>query len=562
MHSSKYILYTLLLIIGSTTIIEGQKIEISDYNIDQIDSIFLIKEGVRKAGIASIIHLNDKPIYQKTFGYSNLEHKVPLNSKTKLQVGAFGKYVIGFATFLAEDQGHFSLEDNITKYFDNLNIGKEIKIKHLLGHTSGFHDVSYLKSLASMDDSNILTFDQLLGILSKQTRLDNKPGTKYRYRDINLILLAEIISRATEVPFAEFAQLNIFSPLKMDNSGFLSQPKLMIKDAASSYIVEDDMFKKVLEGNSFISPTNFISSSNDLEKLIRNMFTKSIGTKDIYKRMDQIVTLNNGEEVMSDVISPMYGQLLTYNYGKIPVIYQYSSASGFCSTFYYFPEANFSSLVVTNTSESYNGSYCWKTGETILSDYFSTNPSNFSLQIDNTEPYINSIEKYTGDYWNEDKARLRKIIVKNDTLRSGRRNLIRIGENKFQMETAYSVIFDFEIKENEKLLSITSNDSAYPDNFLKAFPNKSSANLKDYNGSYYSDQLDVELEVKIIDDQLNLIHPLQGEIPLHHLNKDMFTSNVRKFDGIHFFRNQNKEITKLEISNTYAKHIIFSKSLF
>jgi len=122
------------------------------------------------------------------------------------------------------------------------------------------------------------------------------------------------------------------------------------------------------------------------------------------------------------------------------------------------------------------------------------------------------------------------------------------------------VIFDFEIKENEKLLSITSNDAANPDNFLKAFPNKSSSNLEDYNGSYYSDQLDTKLEVKIIDDQLNLIHPLYGEIPLDHFNKDMFTSKVRKLSGIQFLRNENNEVSILELSNSYAKHIIFSKS--
>ncbi len=559
MKTLNYIRFTFLIFIGITNILEGQVPKISNYSNDQIDSIFLINESDKKAGIAAIVHLNSKPIYQKSFGYSNLEHNVLLGPETKFKVGAFGKHVIALATFIAAEYGHISLEDSLTKYFKNLDIGKEIKIKHLLGHTSGLHDVSYLKSLASMNDSDILTFDRLLEILSKQTRLDNIPGTKYRPRDINLILLTEIISRASEIPFSEFVQSNIFSPLEMRNSGFLSQPNLMIKDIASSYFMEDDKFNVVLEGNSFISPTNFLSNSTDLEKLIRNMFEKTIDNERIYQRMNQIVTLNNGDEVTSDVVSPTYGQMLKYNYGKIPVIYQYSSASGFCSTFYYFPEANFSSLVVSNASESYNGRYCWEVAETILPDYFSVNPSNFSLQVENNLPYINSLEEYTGDYWNEDKARLRKLYIKDDTLRSGSRKLIRIGENKFQMETAYKVILDFEIRENEKLLSISSYD-AKPDNFLKAFPKKSSANLEDYKGSYYCDQLDVELEVDLSDDQLIMIHPLHGEIHLDHLNKDLFVSKVRKFDGVRFFRNENNEISSFELSNTYANQIIFSKS--
>lgn len=539
--------------------VKGQNIQKSNYTANQIDSIFLIKEGEKKAGIAAIVHLNNKPIYQKSFGYSNLEHNVLLEPETKLKVGLFGKYVIALATLFAEDQKLISLEDDITKYFEDLPIAKEIKIKHLLGHTSGLHDVAYLKSMASMDDADVLTFDGLLEILSKQTQLDNVPGAKYRYRDINLILLAEIISRAASTTFPEFAKSNIFSPLDMHNSDFHNQPKLMIKNVASSYVLKDEKFNQVLDGNSFNSPTNFLSSSNDLEKLIRNIFEKSIGTENIYKRMNQIVTLNDGEEVMSDVISPTYGQLLTYNYGKIPVVYQYSSASGFCSTFYYFPEANFSSLVVSNTSESYNGRYCWEVGETVFADYFSENPSNFSLKKENNVPYSNPIEKYAGEYWNIDKSRLRKLAVKNDTLRSGRRNLIRIGENKFQMETAYKVIFDFEIKENEKLLSITSNDSAKPDNFLKAYPNKSSVNIEDYIGSYYCNQLDVAVEVKIVEGELSLIHPLHGVILLDHFNEDMFTSTIPKFNGVQFNRNDNKLIHNLVISNNYANQIIFSR---
>jgi len=566
MQTLKYTFFSFLIFINTITLLQGQDIEKSTIDINQIDSVFFIKEGEKRAGISSIIHLNNSLFYQKSFGYSNLAHDVPLGSETKFKVGALGKYVIALSTFFAEDQGLISLDDKITKYFDVLNFSEELTIKHLLGHTSGLHDISSLKSLALIDDAEIFTFDQLLEILSKQTRLDNAPGARYRHRDINLTLLAEIISRAAEIPFSEFAQKNIFSPLEMYHSGFLTQPRLMVKDVASSYSIKEDKFNQVLDGNSFVSATNFLSCSNDLKKLIQNMFDKSIGNKSIYERMDQTVRLDNGEEVVADVVTPTYGQLLKYNFGESPVVYQWNSAAGFSSSFYYFPEANFSSLVVTNTSEIYNGGYSWDAGEIILKDYFSTNPSNFSLKKDIQEAFINSLEKYSGDYWNKDMARIRRIYARDDTLRTARldggreRNLIRIGENKFQMETAYRVIFDFEIKENENLLSVTENDCKKPNSYLKAFPNKSSmSTLKDYAGSYFSDQFETQVEVKIIDNQLSLIHPSHGVIQLQHFNKDMFVSTTHKFAGIQFFRNQNNEISRLEISNAYANKILFSK---
>ena len=75
MRNLKYVFYSFFICIGAINMVKGQNIQKSNYTANQIDSIFLIKEGEKKAGIAAIVHLNNKPIYQKSFGYSNLDRK-------------------------------------------------------------------------------------------------------------------------------------------------------------------------------------------------------------------------------------------------------------------------------------------------------------------------------------------------------------------------------------------------------------------------------------------------------------------------------------------------------
>lgn len=52
-------------------------------------------------------------------------------------------------------------------------------------------------------------------------KLRSKPGTVFKYSDINFFLLGEIVQRVSGTPLEVFVQLEIFQPLKMKDTGFL-----------------------------------------------------------------------------------------------------------------------------------------------------------------------------------------------------------------------------------------------------------------------------------------------------------------------------------------------------
>lgn len=52
-------------------------------------------------------------------------------------------------------------------------------------------------------------------------KLQSKPGTTFKYSDINFFLLGEIVQRVSGTPLEVFVQREVFQPLKMKDTGYL-----------------------------------------------------------------------------------------------------------------------------------------------------------------------------------------------------------------------------------------------------------------------------------------------------------------------------------------------------
>ena len=80
-------------------------------------------------------------IYEKYFGYKNIEKKLQIDQNTIFGVGSITKSFVALSILQLVEEGKLSLEDPITKYnkyFTNKNNVNPILIKHLLTHTPGF----------------------------------------------------------------------------------------------------------------------------------------------------------------------------------------------------------------------------------------------------------------------------------------------------------------------------------------------------------------------------------------------------------------------------------------
>lgn len=159
-------------------------------------------------GMAVGVVKNDKIIFQKYYGRENLESEKKVDANSLFRVYSTTKLITNVAVFQLIEKGQLSLEDNISKYLDNLpKEWQDVKIKNLLSHSSGIPD--FERHNLPTDISNSEVFERL----SKE-KMEFETGNQYSYNQTNYMMLAMIIERISGQKFEDFVLKNQFSDAK------------------------------------------------------------------------------------------------------------------------------------------------------------------------------------------------------------------------------------------------------------------------------------------------------------------------------------------------------------
>jgi CubicO group peptidase (beta-lactamase class C family) len=154
----------------------------------------------------------------------------PLFSATKLYTAT--------AIMQLVEGGKISLEDPFTKVLPEYQSKglDEINLKHLLSHTSGLPDtISALLSVRPAGTPVPVTAEVLRRYNLKPVR---KPGLKVEYRNVNFIILGEVIERVSGQPYVDYITEHILKPLGM--SVAYSYTESMQNDMATGYLRRGD----------------------------------------------------------------------------------------------------------------------------------------------------------------------------------------------------------------------------------------------------------------------------------------------------------------------------------
>ncbi|MBZ0326123.1 MAG: beta-lactamase family protein [Altibacter sp.] len=189
------------------------------------------------------------------------------------------------------------ISELLPEEIDPLNYqGNEIKVKHLLNHTSGLPRIAL--DMDSYDDFNIndpyahYGFDKLINFLNHY-ELTRMPGTEYEYSNLGYALLNVIVLNQTEQPLAyhieEFTNL-----LNMDNT-FMTNNYPIGDNSTGGYDNNGN------EGNIYTwgiwdAVGGLSSNLIDLEKYVKIHF-RSYDDNSEVKQIVEIITtetFNNG----------------------------------------------------------------------------------------------------------------------------------------------------------------------------------------------------------------------------------------------------------------------------
>ncbi len=184
----------------------------------RIDSLIEKAVKINRFNGSVLVSKKGEIVYEKAYGYQNVEMHILNTSNTVYQIGSTTKEFTAAIILKLAEQHKLSLEDKLNKYFPDYKRGNEITIKHLLTHTSGIYEIlrdhtAVTESVATRSKEHMLSF-----FINKP--LDFDPGTQYSYCNSGYILLGLIIEKVTGQTYQHVVRDLILAPLKMKHTGF------------------------------------------------------------------------------------------------------------------------------------------------------------------------------------------------------------------------------------------------------------------------------------------------------------------------------------------------------
>ncbi len=173
-----------------------------------------------------LIALNGNVLLKKGYGLADSKNNIPFTADTIFDIGSITKQFTAACILKLEMQGKLSVQDPITKFFDNVPAEKqEITLHHLLTHTAGL-----VNSLG--EDEELIGREEYLK-KAFDSKLIHNPG-RYDYSNVGYSILAAVIEKVSGEEYEHFLYEQILKPAGLEHTGYVL-PKWDRKQMAIGY---------------------------------------------------------------------------------------------------------------------------------------------------------------------------------------------------------------------------------------------------------------------------------------------------------------------------------------
>jgi len=196
----------------------------------------LLAGNIPSASIALVA--NDRVIWTNAYGYSNLWARTPATPNTVYLIGSTFKTMSTYALLQQYEQGKFKLDDPVNKYLTDFKIEGEdpqhpITFRHLLTHTSGLP--ADFGAFPVWGDTVPPSLNDYLG---KSLKVSRAPLVKVEYSNMAFTLVGYLVQKFSGVPFKQYIQEHIFTPMEMTSTAFEPRPD-MEERLSIPYVVDE-----------------------------------------------------------------------------------------------------------------------------------------------------------------------------------------------------------------------------------------------------------------------------------------------------------------------------------
>lgn len=185
----------------------------------QLDEMFSLYHKYGQFNGAVLVARDGKILYEKGFGYANLEWQAPNTPRTRFRIASVTKTFTATLVMQEVQRGAIDLDAPITKYVPEFraDTGSRVTIRQMLAHTSGIPNYSSDPKWRERLHET-MPRDQFLKTFCFGD-LTFEPGTKWAYSNCAYMLLAAAVERTSGKPYEELLTQRILRPLEMKDTG-------------------------------------------------------------------------------------------------------------------------------------------------------------------------------------------------------------------------------------------------------------------------------------------------------------------------------------------------------
>ena len=212
-------------------------------------------------------------LFQRGYGMANYEFDVPNTPEMRFHIASVSKSFTAVAILLLEERGKLSTSDPISKFLPDYPSGAQIRLEHLLMHSSGIPNVNNFPEY-----NREAHFPHTTGELVAMFRdkpLEFEPGTRFRYSNSNYNVLALIIEKVSGQSYGDFLRANVFDPLGLNSTFHDGDATRIIKNNAAGTEPDGLLGMKrapYLDWSSKTGNGSLVASTSDLCAFARALF--------------------------------------------------------------------------------------------------------------------------------------------------------------------------------------------------------------------------------------------------------------------------------------------------
>ena len=213
----------LLLVPGASS---GSALGIQIFRSEQVDQ--LMQDGIARGLIAGgvvLVGTSKGVVFEKPYGRVAADPAArPVTLDTVFDIASLTKVVATTPSILKlAEEGRLSLVDPVRKWIPEFSQRDDLLIWHLLTHTSGLDDFSLSSANPMQSAIEGASVQKPKGVV----------GNRFRYADINFIMLGEIVNRAGGLALDRYAAQHLFTPLEMRETFFNPDKELAARCATT-----------------------------------------------------------------------------------------------------------------------------------------------------------------------------------------------------------------------------------------------------------------------------------------------------------------------------------------